>query len=800
MGASNRDCSIPMKPEPILRESRALLENEAEEHEELEILARLHVYEYNQPSVFKNCSAPDDTLVFDSLFESGNLQRAERIFRKTASRVPQQEYEMLIHPDVKNGAYRQWFYFEVRNGRPGTTYRFALINLAKSGALFGQGLQPVVYSEKDAAAKGIGWCHRGTHVRYDVSVSSEAPPGANTLSFQYEFEHENDCVFFACLQPYTYTDLMDYLHQLERDPQRSLTFRRTELCQSLAQNSCDLLTITSPGKDGLPFDERRIIVLSSRVHPGEPNSSWMMQGMLDYLTGSSSGAVVLRQNFIFKVVPMLNPDGVINGNTRVSLAGWDLNRKWCNPIEQLFPTIYHLKRQLAKFQAHDRVAIYCDLHGHSINRNIFMYGCYTKKRPTVADAASTMLNAVPTPNSATRIAAVVTNVKTDPRVFPMIVARYASCFAFENCDFNVHKSKMTTARVVVNQELGVTNSYTLEASFCGSDFGTHKDTQFSTWDLEEMGRAWCKSLLVYYRLTNQVKTLDTESSKNQSLGQPYAVTHAPMYGCFAQPFANNVLPTEDEDSNHARDLLLDCEAAISALFAQSDITNEAEGFGDNDHDVTAVDSDLSGAEEDPIPPSSTLEDEEFAEDVQSERRKQYDDDSEAVVDADGYSSAPEECPSQKNHARKKTARRKPARGSMNSKAKLTGNITGRKGEVKSKKKKKRKKHSNTPATLLVLPSVMNGSGRNLNLLSRPIKSAPGYDKDPPTAEEKMRLSFTRARGELPALHLSIRDEEQQRQARLRQLWKHQHDDPKADEDSDSSSGRSEPEMHAANIQ
>ncbi|GMF21065.1 unnamed protein product [Phytophthora lilii] len=200
----------PPKPEPIICESRTLLNCEAEEYEELEVLARLHVYEYNQPDIFRNSSAPDDTLVFDSLFEGGNLQRAERIFRKapktgSATRMPQQEYEMLIHPDIKNGAYRQWFYFEVRNGRPGITYRFSLVNLAKSGALFGQGLQPVVYSEHDAATKGVGWRHRGSHVRYDIATSPVAQPGANALNFQYEFEHENDCVYFACIQPYTYT-------------------------------------------------------------------------------------------------------------------------------------------------------------------------------------------------------------------------------------------------------------------------------------------------------------------------------------------------------------------------------------------------------------------------------------------------------------------------------------------------------------------------------------------------------------------------------------------------------------------
>ncbi|ETK95645.1 hypothetical protein L915_01440 [Phytophthora nicotianae] len=573
----------PPKPERILQENKTLVDFEAAAYEELEVSSRLHVYEYNQPNIFRDSNAPDDTLIFDSLFESGNLLRAERIFRKiptySGSRIPQQEYELLIHPDVKNGAYRQWFYFEVRNGKPGVKYRFALVNLAKSGALFGQGLQPVVYSERDAASKGLGWRHRGTHVRYDVTASPLAPPGANALSFHYEFEHENDCVYFACIQPYTYTDLMDYLELLERDPQRSLTCRRTELCQSLAGNACDLLSITSPGKDGLPPDERRIIVVSARVHPGEPNSSWMMQGMLDYLTGPSSGATVLRRNFVFKVVPMLNPDGVINGNTRVSLAGWDLNRKWSNPIEQLFPTIYHLKQQLAHFQSRGRVAVYCDLHGHSINRNIFTYGCYNAKKKTTSDGSKTSVDTV--------------GVKSDPRVFPMIVARHAPCFSFSSCDFTVHKSKMTTARVVVNQELGVTNSYTLEASFCGPDFGARRDTQFSTWDLEEMGRCWCQSLIVYYGLTAHVKALDIERKKPVTLDQSIAEAPSPTSRSSQVQISEALrVDVEDEESRLARDLLLDCEAAISALFASSGV-NEDNG----------MDSDLSGAEDEPIPPS-----------------------------------------------------------------------------------------------------------------------------------------------------------------------------------------------------
>lgn len=67
-------------------------------------------------------------------------------------------------------------------------------------------------------------------------------------------------------------------------------------------------------------------MISSRVHPGETGASFMVKGIIDYLVGASLGARILRDNFVFKVIPMLNPDGVINGNTRCNLAGVDLNR------------------------------------------------------------------------------------------------------------------------------------------------------------------------------------------------------------------------------------------------------------------------------------------------------------------------------------------------------------------------------------------------------------------------------------------------------------------------------------------
>ena len=89
---------------------------------------------------------------------------------------------------------------------------------------------------------------------------------------------------------------------------------------------------------------------------------------------------MLRDKFVFKIIPMLNPDGVIYGNYRSSLMGVDLNRRWKNPSKFLHPTIYYAK-SLIKFwhtsskASPNGIVMTCDLHGHSRKKNIFMYGC-----------------------------------------------------------------------------------------------------------------------------------------------------------------------------------------------------------------------------------------------------------------------------------------------------------------------------------------------------------------------------------------------------------------------------------------
>ena len=61
---------------------------------------------------------------------------------------------------------------------------------------------------------------------------------------------------------------------------------------------------------------KKAIVITARVHPGESNASFITEGIISFLLGNSKEAVFLRNNFIIKILPMINPDGVIYGNYR----------------------------------------------------------------------------------------------------------------------------------------------------------------------------------------------------------------------------------------------------------------------------------------------------------------------------------------------------------------------------------------------------------------------------------------------------------------------------------------------------
>lgn len=95
----------------------------------------------------------------------------------------------------------------------------------------------------------------------------------------------------------------------------------------------------------------RVIVLLARSHPGESVASFVCQGYLEFLLSSHPIATMLRENFVFKIIPMINPDGVFLGNNRCNLIGQDLNRAWNIATEFSHPTIVATKNLLKELDS-----------------------------------------------------------------------------------------------------------------------------------------------------------------------------------------------------------------------------------------------------------------------------------------------------------------------------------------------------------------------------------------------------------------------------------------------------------------
>ncbi|XP_048656398.1 cytosolic carboxypeptidase 1 isoform X3 [Marmota marmota marmota] len=453
------------------------------------------VYDLDNP----NYTIPEegDILKFNSKFESGNLRKVIQI-RKN-------EYDLILNSDINSNHYHQWFYFEVSGMRPGVAYRFNIINCEKSNSQFNYGMQPLMYSVQEALNARPRWIRMGTDICYyknHFSRSSVAAGGQKgksyyTITFTVNFPHKDDVCYFAYHYPYTYSTLQMHLQKLEsaHNPQQ-IYFRKDVLCETLSGNSCPLVTITAMPESNYyehicQFRNRPYVFLSARVHPGETNASWVMKGTLEYLMSNNPTAQSLRESYIFKIVPMLNPDGVINGNHRCSLSGEDLNRQWQSPNPDLHPTIYHAKGLLQYLAAVKRLPlVYCDYHGHSRKKNVFMYGCSIKETVWHTNDNASSCDVVE---------------DMEYRTLPKILSHIAPAFCMSSCSFVVEKSKESTARVVVWREIGVQRSYTMESTLCGCDQGKYKGLQIGTRELEEMGAKFCVGLLRLKRLTSPLE-------------------------------------------------------------------------------------------------------------------------------------------------------------------------------------------------------------------------------------------------------------------------------------------------------
>mmetsp|Transcript_27325 Transcript_27325/g.24207 ORF Transcript_27325/g.24207 Transcript_27325/m.24207 type:complete len:306 (+) Transcript_27325:485-1402(+) len=248
-------------------------------------------------------------------------------------------------------------------------------------------------------------------------------------------------------------------------------FHRELVAYSLERRRVDLITITDhtnktdntePFIKGL-FPEAKnrktcvrgkifkkpTIFFSARVHPGEVAASFVLNGILKIITDPESEyGKILRRSFVFKIIPLLNPDGVYRGYFRLDTKGRNLNRFYKDAKRSEQPTIYASKCILKQQKEISKLALYIDIHAHASRRGCFMFG-----------------NALP-----------ILNQQIENMSLPKMISLNSIDFDFNQCSFaesNMNVKDKTTGmtrdgcgRVAIWKETGIINSYTLECHYC----------------------------------------------------------------------------------------------------------------------------------------------------------------------------------------------------------------------------------------------------------------------------------------------------------------------------------------------
>jgi len=390
-------------------------------------------------------------LLFFSNFDSGNLATVERVERSdddvtdSITSPPDYDFNVETKPDCSGSEYengnRTWFYFGIKGYSPGKTIRINITNMNKQSKLYNQGMHPLVRT----LPRKPRW------ERIRERPKHQTVDGKFTLSFLHRFyDGKGGSTYFAFCYPWSYNECQEFLQNLEdkysetlqqsEDPDEQIYFHRELLCYSPGQRRIDLITISSQSHkmeeeeprlhrlfpDKLTprcrrFTNKTVFFLSARVHPGETPASHVFNGFIKFiLRRDDQRAKELRKKFIFKLIPMLNPDGVALGHYRTDVFGVNLNRVYVNPDPINHSAIfgakslllfYHLfystnqekvdeilngKKfaQIFKYSenpeteddviidylrlspSNSGVAFYIDLHGHVSKRGCFIYGNY----------------------------------------------------------------------------------------------------------------------------------------------------------------------------------------------------------------------------------------------------------------------------------------------------------------------------------------------------------------------------------------------------------------------------------------
>ena len=486
--------------------------------------------------VYKNHKLNND-LLFSSEFESGNL--------RYAIKVNTNEYDLILRPETDCIRTYHWFFFRVcindffpsQKLNENKIIKFNIINLYKKTVLFSEKIRILSYYNN-------GWSRDTFNIHYflngipyqndlnnnnnitdnleanenkinivesfnsvklvnSINITNSNSVLANcinnfsnniennnnqegmryhTLTFSFDMDKittTDKYVYFAYCYPYSFTQLDSYLSSLNHYKD---ILRFDEIGKSIEGNSLHMLIITNFDDSFDELANKKAIIFTSRVHPGESNGSYVIKGAIEFLLSNDPAAKNLRKNFIFKIVPMLNPDGVIHGNFRMNILGKDLNRMWEEPKEEICPTIYNTIKMIQKTLESRDIYFFCDFHGHSNKHNFFLYSCKSKYDYLQLDECTI----IPNPQKF--------KLTYYELVFQFILNRENTLLDRFSCTNKIAPAKTKTARAILKTKFNVDFSYCLETSIAAMKTKEGNLVPYTINQYRKIGRDFCISL------------------------------------------------------------------------------------------------------------------------------------------------------------------------------------------------------------------------------------------------------------------------------------------------------------------
>ena len=437
----------------------------------------------------------DDNVIFDSDFEEGNLRMAIEISKN-------KEYDLIMRPETNAKKLYTFFFFSVliksyeNNNEKNNMIKLNIINKPKDKNFY-NGQCPVLMFDTS-----INKWTRNTFNVYAINNGLKNPNLKNefksyfSLTFSFNFK-PNVKYYFASCYPYTYTQLRLYLNTLNKNCYKKI-IKFGEAGKTFNNNKIPYLVITNFECDEEELNEKKCVLVTGRIHSGETVSSYVVQGLIDFLVNLNNPiSKYLRDKFIFKIIPMLNIDGVIFGNYRLNILGKDMNRLWTPDIpfnsdecDQSSLYINSIIDIIKKTLNNRNIFLYCDFHGHSGKHNYFLYGCPKEGNENYH------------------------------KKFMEIYAKKSNIFSLNDCVHKIMPKKMNTCRALLKNVFSVDLSYCLETSMFSyvlkDEINGKKICPFTIEKYKQIGMDFCLSLFDLINPQNEEILNDDNLNMNKN--------------------------------------------------------------------------------------------------------------------------------------------------------------------------------------------------------------------------------------------------------------------------------------------